>query len=444
MGKSVVILGGGLAGLSAAVFLADKGYDVSIYESSPKWGGRTYSYFDKEKNIFVDNGKHVLAGFYENTFEYMKLIGTYDKLKIRKNLELILCDKDKNVFNLKCGNLPGVFSLLSGVFNFKGFNFKEKIRFLKVRKLISKKYLDNADLKIMNASELLETIGQADNLLKYFWNPFIFASFNTIPEKVSADLLVKLIKKGTENKKNMSIILGDDNLNGLFIDNALKYLKNKSVLLYNNLGGCKINIEGNTVKSIELSSGKSVTADYYVCAVQFFNFEKLFSPESYGKYFSKPINLKTSTIISIHLFFKDDVNPWINNEMTGLIDTTVQWVFVNNNKHLSLVISGANYIDGCLTEKNNDEIFKICIDDLKSCFTGFDENNISDYKIIKEKRATFLPEAGSEKFRLRQKSKIENLFIAGDWTDTGLPATIESAVKSAAICTDLIINNNLN
>jgi squalene-associated FAD-dependent desaturase len=443
MEKSVIILGGGLAGLASAVFLSGKGFHVSVYESAPKWGGRTYSYFDKEKNIFVDNGVHVLAGFYENTFEYMKLIGTYDKLDIKKNLELILCDKNKNVFRLKCGNLPGVFSLLSGIFKFKGFTFKDKIRFLKVRKLTNKGYLDNAALESISAAQLLDNLGQTDNLKKFFWNPLIYASFNTTPENVSADLLAKLIIKGTENKKNMSIILGKDNLNGLFVDNALNYLKNKSVILNNNLGGNKINLKGNYIESVELDNGNTVSADYYVCAVPFFNFEKLFSSEFYVKYFNNSINLKTSTIISVHLFFNKEINLEINNDMIGLLDTTVQWVFINNKKHISLVISGADFIENNLTEKTNEEIYKICMEDLKSCLTGFDENNISDFKVIKEKRATFLPEVGSEKHRFNQKCNIENLFIAGDWTDTGLPSTIEGAVKSARICTDLI-NNNLN
>lgn len=443
MDKSVIILGGGMAGLASAVFLSGKGFRVSLYESSPKYGGRTYSYFDKEKNLYIDNGAHVLAGFYENTFEYMKMIGTYDKLTIKKNLELVLCDKNKNVFELNCGNLPGVFSLLSGIFKFKGFTLKDKIRFLKVRKLINKNFISRCDLKNINASVLLEKIGQTGNLFKYFWNPFIYASFNTTPENVSAELFVKLIIKGTENKKNMSIIIGDNSLNGLFIDNALEYLKNKPVILYNNLGGYKINFNGNYIESVELDNGKTVSADYYVCAVPFFHFEKLFSPESFRKSFNNSVKLKTSTIISVHLFFNKDFNPEINNKMIGLLDTTVQWIFINNKKHISLVISGADYIENNLTEKNNEEIYKMCIEDLKACITGFDENSIYDYKILKEKRATFLPEVGSEKYRFNQKCNIENLFIAGDWTDTGLPATIEGAIKSAKLCTDLI-NNNLN
>jgi squalene-associated FAD-dependent desaturase len=439
MTKSVVILGGGLAGLASAVFLSKEGFNVSLYETSTKWGGRTYSYFDAEKNIYIDNSQHILAGWYENTFDYLKIIGMYEKLKLKNNLNLVYCDKNKQTYNLKCGGLPGVYSLLSGIFMFRGFNLKDKIKFLKVKNLLNRRKYTEEYLNKINVAELLVKIKQTNNLKKYFWHPFIYAAFNTVPENVSADLFVKLIKKGTEFKKNMSIILTDENLNDLFVNSAVNYLNGKSVSLNLGLGGEKINIIENSVNSIVLGNGKSISADYYISAVPYYSFDYLFEKDVNLKYFSDICNLKSSAIISVHLFFNKEID--VCNEMIGLVDTVVQWVFEKNKKHLCLVISSADFIENNLTKKNNDEIIKICVDDLKSCLKNFDENNIADCKVIKEKRATFLPETGSEKYRLKQKSNYDNLFIAGDWTDTGYPATIEGAIKSARICADLIIKN---
>jgi len=237
----------------------------------------------------------------------------------------------------------------------------------------------------------------------------------------------------------MSIILSEHNLNGLFINNAVDYLKSKSVSLNLGLKGKKINISENSISGVELGNGENISADYYISAVPYYAFDGLFEKEIQKKYFSGIFNLKSSTIISVHLFFNKEID--VCNEMIGLIDTTVQWVFAKNKKHLCLVISSADFIDNNLTKKNNDEIIRICIGDLKKCLKNFDEKNVVDYKVIKEKRATFLPEVGSEKYRLKQKSNIKNLFIAGDWTDTGYPATIEGAIKSARICADLISKN---
>jgi squalene-associated FAD-dependent desaturase len=441
MKKTVIIIGGGIAGLASAVFLCKEGFDVSLYELSPKFGGRTYSFFDREKQIYMDNGQHILAGWYENTFEYLKLIGTYGKLKQNGRMRLVFCDREKRTYKFQNGVMPGVLGLISGVFRFKGFKLKDKFRFLKVRGLLGNKKYSGEYLSRLSAADLLDELRQTVNLKKYFWHPFIFAAFNTNPENVSAELFVKLVKKGTELKKNMSIILSDGNLNELFIDRAVDFLNARSANLKLNAGIKKINPEINSIKNIETAEGNILSADYYVSAVPYYSFNKLFENEENTDYFNELNKIKSSSIISVHIFFKNSLNLKIKEEMIGLVDSVTQWVFVKGERHLCLVISGTDFIENNLTEKDNNEVYKICVEDLKACLIGFDENNISDYKVIKEKRATFLPEIGSEKFRFKQKSNFNNLFIAGDWTDTGYPSTIEGAVKSARICSELIINN---
>jgi squalene-associated FAD-dependent desaturase len=441
MKKTVIIMGGGLAGLSSAVFLSNEGFGVSLFESSPKLGGRTYSFFDREKQIYLDNGQHILAGWYENTFDYLKLIGTFVKLEQADRMKLVFCDRKRNIFKFQNGYMPGVLGLISGVFGFKGFTFEDKLRFLKVRRLLNNNKYPGEYLKSISAAGLLDELGQTDNLKKFFWQPFIFAAFNTKPGNVSADLFVKLVKKGTELKKNMSIILSDANLNVLFVDRAVDFLNSKSAAVKLNAGIRKINTGNDSVISVETEDGNILNADYYISAVPDYSLKKLFANEEKLHFFSNAEKLKSSAIISVHIFLKNSLNLGIKENMIGLVDSVVQWVFVKNKKHLCLVISGADFIDNNLTEKENEDIFKICADDLEVCLPGFDSENISDYKVIKEKRATFLPEPGSEKFRFKQNSNFNNLFIAGDWTDTGYPSTIEGAIKSAKICSELILKN---
>ena len=441
MKKSVIIIGGGLAGLASAVFLCGKGFDISVYESSPKLGGRTYSFFDRKKKVYIDNGQHILAGWYENTFDYLKMIGTFGMIDGQGRMRLVFCDRNKKSYVFENGFLPGVFGLVSGVFRFKGFNFKDKTGFLKIRGLLKDKKYSSGYLNNLNVSSLLDELHQTRNLRKYFWNPFILAAFNASPEKVSAELFLKLVKKGTELRKNMSIILSGGTLNELFIDGAVNFLGAKSVILKLNAGVKKINTDGSKVINIETSDGRKLISDYYISAVPDYAFKKLFANEKISWFLNSEENLKSSSIISVHLFFKKPFAIGLKEKMIGLVDSVVQWVFVKSDTHLCLVISAADYLENNLTEKENDDIFILCINDLKSCLEGFDENNILDYKVIKERKATFLPETGSEKFRFKQKSNFDNLFIAGDWTDTGYPSTIEGAVKSAKICSELIINN---
>ena len=123
-GKAVTIIGGGIAGLSAAIFLNERGFRIKLLETSPKLGGRAYSFFDKEKDQFFDNGQHILAGWYTNTFEYLKITGSFNKLNIQKNLEVNFFNTDREVFKLKCPDMTPPMNLITGLLKFKAFNFK--------------------------------------------------------------------------------------------------------------------------------------------------------------------------------------------------------------------------------------------------------------------------------------------------------------------------------
>ncbi|MBP9095111.1 MAG: hydroxysqualene dehydroxylase HpnE [Ignavibacteria bacterium] len=430
--KLVTIIGGGLAGLSSAVFLHKKGYNVQLFESSPKLGGRAYSFYDREKNLYFDNGQHILAGWYENTFEYLKAIGSYDKLDFQSNLEVNFYDTNKNSFNLKTYNLPAPFNLLFGLLNFKALSGSDKLSVLKIYKIFSDKKLE----QLNNVAELLKAIKQTPTLIEYFWEPFILAVFNAKPENINCKIFLKILKNGFSKKSFSNLVIPKVNLNELFIDDALTYFEKNNIKIAEKEKILKLFLKDNTIDYAVTESGNKIKSDYYISAVPFFRFKELFEINNYNQYFKGRGNLHSSSIISLHLFFENEVPADLlkNNSfgMTGLIGTKVQWIFKRNPKHLSLVISASDFLDE-LTDESNETIYKNCLSELSKCLNGFDNLVVKDYKIIKEKRATFIPDNDSINERPNQKTDIQNFFIAGDWTNTGLPATIESAIKSSKI-----------
>lgn len=430
--KLVTIIGGGLAGLSSAVFLHKKGYNVQLFESSPKLGGRAYSFYDREKNLYFDNGQHILAGWYENTFEYLKAIGSYDKLDFQSNLEVNFYDTNKNSFNLKTYNLPAPFNLLFGLLNFKALSGSDKLSVLKIYKIFSDKKLE----QLNNVAELLKAIKQTPTLIEYFWEPFILAVFNAKPENINCKIFLKILKNGFSKKSFSNLVIPKVNLNELFIDDALTYFQKNNIKVVEKEKISKLFFNGSTIDYAVTESGNKIKSDYYISAVPFFRFKELFEINNYNQYFKGRGNLHSSSIISLHLFFENEVPADLlkNNSfgMTGLIGTKVQWIFKRNPKHLSLVISASDFLDE-LTDESNETIYKNCLSELSKCLNGFDNLVVKDYKIIKEKRATFIPDNDSVNERPSQKTDIQNFFIAGDWTNTGLPATIESAIKSSKI-----------
>ncbi len=430
--KLVTIIGGGLAGLSSAVFLHKKGYNVQLFESSPKLGGRAYSFYDREKNLYFDNGQHILAGWYENTFEYLKAIGSYVKLDFQSNLEVNFYDTNKNSYNLKTYNLPAPFNLLFGLLNFKALSGSDKLSVLKIYKIFTDKKLE----QLSNVAELLKVIKQTPTLIKYFWEPFILAVFNAKPENINSKIFLEILKNGFSKKSFSNLVIPKVNLNELFIDDALTYFQKNNIKVVEKEKIPKLFLKDNTIDYLVTESGNKIKSDYYISAVPFFRFKELFEINDYNQYFKGRGNLHSSSIISLHLFFENEVPADLlkNNSfgMTGLIGTKVQWIFKRNPKHLSLVISASDFLDE-LTDESNETIYKNCLSELSKCLKGFDNLVVKDYKIIKEKRATFIPDNDSVNERPNQKTAIQNFFIAGDWTNTGLPATIESAIKSSKI-----------
>ena len=441
-GKTVSVIGSGIAGLSAAVFLAEKNFKVTIFESSPKPGGRAYSFFDRERNQFFDNGQHILAGWYKNTFEYLKIIGSYDKLNFQKQLEINFINADKKVYRLKFPDLKPPLNILTGLLKFGALNFRDKNAVLKIRKLLNGKDLIG---KIDNAGELLLNNGQTDNLIKYFWEPFIYAVFNTVPENVSIEIFLNVIKKGFSANQNSVLVIPEVNLNDLLINDALLYLQNKNAEINFNRIVRRIGFseDQKTAEYVSFEDGSEISPDYIISAIPFFAFRKLFDEKTYEAKGFKAEHLKSSCIVSVHLFFHNKISESMLSDnsfgMTGLIGTDVQWIFKKSDFHLSLVISNADASG--ITEMSNEEIYKLCLKDLRSTLIEFDETMISDYKVIKEKRATFIPDKESIKYRPGQITDSRNFFIAGDWTDTKLPSTIEGAILSGRICANKIIES---
>lgn len=430
MSKKVAIAGGGVAGLSAAVFLADKGFDVSLYESSPKLGGRAYSYFDREKAAFFDNGQHLLAGWYEETFSFLDLIGSSGLTRVHDGLEIDFFDRNKNHLRMKSSSARPPLNLVLGLMKFRGFTVREKLRLLKVSSMIDS--AGKSDSK--SAEDLLNEFGQRGNLRKYFWDPLILAVFNTEPSNVSPVLFRNVMRIAMKHPKGFSLVIPEVDLNKLFVDPAVEFLRKRN---------CKV-FTGNRIEKVwkddagicfSTYSGEAMMSDYFISAIPFFSFKEVL-----GELIpAKPEALRSSSIVSVHIFLKEALRLDTGNKlgMTGLIGTKTQWLFRKSDEHISLVISGSDAYG--ITETDNDGILEMCMAELASCITEFSQSNVTGYKVIKEKRATFIPDADSDAVRPGQGTSVDNFFLAGDWTDTGLPSTIEGAVKSGKICAGLIM-----
>ena len=425
--KKVIIIGSGIAGLNAASILSSRNYQVTLLEASPKFGGKTYSFKNSETDEIIDNGQHILMGCYDHTIRFLKLIGAEDKFVHQKNLYVKFLTNEKKEYSIDASKFPYPINLLKAIFNYSALDFYDKIRFLAL--LIKLPFISEKSLENLNVKEWLERENQTPTIIKSFWEILCIGALNTTLEKASAKLFHKiLLQMFFSGNFASTIILPKYGLSESIINPALSFIKNNRASVISSEQVKEIVIEENKVIRIMTDKNIYEDFDFLILAIPEYSLQKincncLISPE---------INFTYSTILNIHIWLKE--NP-VKEKFFGLIDSPLHWIF-NKDSHLNIVISNANQY----SKMDNVEILKMVMDELEK-FTEIKISDLSLYKIIREKRATFIPDKSVLDKRPENKTNVKNLFLAGDWTNTDLPATIESATKSGETAANLILSN---
>ena len=428
MQKKVIVIGGGFAGLTAAAYLTKNNFKVTLLEASPKLGGRAYSFIEKDTNTFIDNGQHILMGCYHDTLNFLKLIGAQNNFTFQKRLEVNFVKEGFQILPLKSFPLFYPLNLFFGVINYRAIKLSDRLSLLKV--FLKLPFYSSEKISNLNIKEWLETEDQSQNVQNAFWKILAVGALNTSIEKASAKIFIDILKEIFLNgSKAPTIVLPKFGLSKSYVNNAEEYISQNGSEINTSESVEKFILKNSRIIDIQTNKKVYSDFDFVVSAIPAYALSKILTDDI-------KIELpqfEYSTILNIHIWLKKNNIP---NGFFGLINSPLHWVF-NKGTHLNIVISDANvYVNN--TEQ---EIIDIVKFELQKFFL-LDRELISNYKIMKEKRATFIPSEVVISNRPSQKTKIENLFLAGDWVDTGLPSTIESAVKSGRVAADLIINPN--
>jgi len=427
MAKCVVI-GGGLAGISSAVFLSQNNHKVILLEASPKLGGKAYSFKDKATKDIIDNGQHILMGAYKNTFELLKILGTDNLPFYQKNLSVTYANKGGENFLLEAPHSFYPFNLLQALLKYSLLNFRERIGIIKV---ISKIILIT-DKKISSKTvlEWLNENNQTKKSIKSFWELLVVSTLNTPIKEASALIFITVLRKVFLNgNKSSTIVLPKSGLRELFCNPAEKYLKENGVEVSSSEKVITIEVKNGKILLIKTYKREITDFDYVISAIPFYSMQKIFPQLSFLKSLTE--NIETSPIITIHLWLEENI---FDKKFYGLINSKIHWVY-NNKNHISIVISAAED----LIKLGSNEVFKICMEELNKYFPKTKKVKVLSYKVLKEKRATFKSTPLSERIRMQIESPYNNLLLAGDWTNTKLPATIEGAIQSGKSVSEMIL-----
>lgn len=439
--KSALIAGGGLAGLAAAVLLDEQGYEVTLLEKKPVLGGRTFSFADKKSAATIDNGQHLLIGAYHETIALLEKVGAKHKVVLKNPTIVPLALQDGRIVRFTLGSLPPPAGLAWALFKFSGFSLKDKFTFLRLgaelRALLKGRKALPADKTV---NQWLRSVGQSEFAIKNFWEALTLATLNDSPDVASADALVTvLLKSYFAGPRDGHLVFPKTGLTELFVDPIVKYLEARGQMVIAGSGVKEIRILNGRAQSFVLDDGTQSKADLYVAAVPFHRLLGALPVAFVDSRvdLQKLRNFHHSPIVSVNLFFDA---PVLDDDFIGSAVTRVHWFFNKgavsgrNSYHVMGVVSGAYDF----LEKSKEEIVALACEDLRQIAPKARGAKLQHALVNIERQATLSCRIGVNAQRPSQKI-LDNFFIVGDWTKTGLPPTIESAVLSAKLMRDGVV-----
>lgn len=419
--KPVVIIGGGWAGITAAIHLTDNNIPVTLIESAGQLGGRARMVmFD---DLPVDNGQHIVLGAYRNLLELLKIIGI-DESFVLSRLPLSLTVKGKTgTVNLTAPKLPAPFHLLIAFLKATGLTASDKFK-----TMINWLRLINASSHTnMTVTELLHCTGQSERVSHYLWAPLCIAAMNTHPDIASARVFQRVLKDAFMRRRaDSDILLPRYDMGRLLPQPAMDWLSSRGAHIMTGQRVSRIETENNQVTGIVVG-GKTIACDQLIIATSPSACAKLIDPINSLQNLHQAISqFNYEPITTVYLKYKKAV--LLNPTMLGLADNMTQWIFDRRITSHPKIVAAVISAEGEHASISKEALTQAVINDIKTNTPLQDEP--IDSMVIREKRATFSATPAAETLRPDNDTDLAGCWLAGDYTATGYPATLEGAVIS--------------
>jgi hydroxysqualene dehydroxylase len=448
--EDVLIIGGGFAGLTAGVALSKAGRRVRLLEQRPNLGGRAYSFRDSRTGAVVDNGQHIVMGCYHATLDFLEEIGTTDSIRFQPRLAVQFLDRLGRLTALRCPGLPAPWHLLAGVLVSNSFDLRQKFEVLRLEYRWRR---GRNGFERQTVDEWLQSLGQSETLRRNFWDLLCIAALNEDPRIASAVLFERVLRLALFSSPTDSRIgLPCTGLSDCYTRAAAAFIAARGGRVETSRSATELLISGGETsrqpgtpnpkprfacEGVRLADGEVIQARTILSTVPCFHLGRMLPPHLLP-FFPAVTALRPAPIISINLWFD---RPVTDVDFVGLRGTTLQWLF-NKGKilgstegYVSLVISGAHQH----IHRSREELLALALRELGDLLPVVRQARLAHSIIIKERFATFSPRSDIEGMRPPSTTLVRGFYLAGDWTATGLPATIEGAVKSGYTAAQAIL-----
>jgi squalene-associated FAD-dependent desaturase len=441
----VVVIGGGVAGLAAAASLADRGARVIVIEARPHLGGRASSFVDPATGEIVDNGQHILMGCYRETFAFLRRIGAMSRVRVQPSLAVPFIDTAGNRSVLTCPPLPAPWHLVGGVIEWDALGWGDRLSVLRLGapvKTEQRRLRGATGLMACSPEETVENWlvrnGQTPRLREMLWDPLALAALNQPPREAAAPTFVRVLAEMFgPDPQAASIAFPSVPLHAMYAGPAREYVEARAGQVWTN-ALARVIVEGGRAVGVRARGGREVRAGAIVSTVPWFALQPLFGevPPPFQRIVSDAARMASCPIVTVNLWFDRSV---LGTPFVGLPGRTMQWAFDRGAiagsglSHVSLVSSGAAPV----VRLGSDAVVSIALREMRDALPEARSAAVRSASVIRERRATFSLAPG-QPARPTTDTPLPGFYLAGDWTDTGLPGTIESAAMSGHRAADAI------
>ena len=412
----VHVVGAGLAGLSCAVRLTRLGFDVMLHEAAPHAGGRCRSFFDPGLERVIDNGNHLLLGANHAVMAYLDTVGARDSLTTAPEVVFPFLDlRSGETWTLRPNAGPLPWWLLVPGRRVPGSRPGQYLAALRLRRA-------GPDATI---ADVLDT---GDPFFERFWQPIIVAVLNTAVEEAAARLMwpVMALTFGRGGAACRAWV-ARDGLSAALVDPALGWLAAR---------GC-VPAFGHRLRAIGIDGGRAARLDFGEPDVRLGDGDRvvLALPPVRAAELLPGISTprQSRAIVNAHFRLAAPAALPEGSPLLGLIGGTAQWLFVRGDV-ASVTVSAADR----LLDTPGEAIAATLWADVARAL-GLGGQAMPAWRVVKERRATFAQTPAEAARRPPTRTAVANLYLAGDWTDTGLPATIEGAVRSGHAAAQAVV-----
>jgi squalene-associated FAD-dependent desaturase len=441
--KSVLVIGGGLAGLSSGVALAEAGLRVQLVELRPHLGGRAAS-FTLPDGSEVDNCQHVTLGCCTNLADFYRRTGVARHIRTWDRLYFLDRENRKGV--VEPSPLPAPFHLGPSFAAFPSLTLADRAAIARAMLAIVRMGDRNDHLAGTSMAQWLAGQRQTPGAIARFWRIVLVSALNEELERSSARYGVQVFWQAfLRSRRGFEMGVPSVPLGELYAG-CRATIEARGGEVRTRATVRELRLDGGRIASARLNDGTEIAADAFVLAVPHTLVAGLL-PASVVRAeaaFANLEKLAVSPITGVHLVFD---RPVMREPFVVLLDRTVQWVFNKSRLHSpdDLNPEGEQYLQcvisaSCgLVPLSRAEIIALCRSELAEAFPASARAELVRATVVKETAATFSPSPGCDRWRTGPVTAIPNLFLAGDWTATGWPGTMEGAVRSGYAAAEAIL-----